>query len=202
MIFVLKGTWAVPVIFSILILGTLGLSQDAFGTAFVKYDGIDGEAADKDHADWSDLSGVVSFDSFFDITYKMSIDKSSPKLYEAFCKGVASDPGVGILCSGVTITTPPDSGGDVPVDPLFSSVTIDMCRLLSGAKQVCYLQFELEDVRITSYSMSGSTQGEDVPVMEVSLNFEKIKVTYTEFDPKGAKKGNVEYSWKVEEGTS
>jgi len=32
------------------------------------------------------------------------------------------------------------------------------------------------------------------------LNFEEIKVTYTENDSAGKSKGNVEYSWKVEEG--
>jgi len=37
----------------------------------------------------------------------------------------------------------------------------------------------------------------------LSLNFEEIKVTYTECDPStGKAKGNVEYSWKVEEGES
>jgi len=34
------------------------------------------------------------------------------------------------------------------------------------------------------------------------LNFEEIKVTYTECDSSGQSKGNVEYSWKVEEGES
>jgi hypothetical protein len=34
----------------------------------------------------------------------------------------------------------------------------------------------------------------------MSLNFEEIKVTYSEMDNAGKKKGNVEYSWKVEAG--
>jgi type VI protein secretion system component Hcp len=55
---------------------------------------------------------------------------------------------------------------------------------------------------VTSYSISGSAQGEDVPTEQFSLNFEEIKVTYTEQDKAtGQPKGNVEYSWKVEEGT-
>ncbi len=40
---------------------------------------------------------------------------------------------------------------------------------------------------------------EDVPTEDFALNYEEIKVTYTENDNKGKKKGNVEYSWKVEE---
>ena len=35
---------------------------------------------------------------------------------------------------------------------------------------------------------------------DFALNFEKIKVTYTEADNEGKSKGNVEYSWKVEAG--
>jgi type VI protein secretion system component Hcp len=55
---------------------------------------------------------------------------------------------------------------------------------------------------VTSYSVSGAGQSEDVPMEDFSLNYEEIKVTYTEHDSKGKKKGNIEYSWKVEEGES
>jgi type VI secretion system secreted protein Hcp len=41
-----------------------------------------------------------------------------------------------------------------------------------------------------------------VPMDNLSINFEEIKVTYTENDAKGKKKGNIEYTWKVEEGES
>jgi type VI protein secretion system component Hcp len=57
-------------------------------------------------------------------------------------------------------------------------------------------------VLVTSYSIGGSGQAEDVPTEEFSINFEEIKVTYTECDNTGKKKGNVEYSWKVEAGES
>ena len=111
----------------------------------------------------------------------------------------ASDPGTGPFCDPSTTSTPPDStGGEDPVDPLFDTVTIEMCRPLSGGKQACYLRFVFSEATILSFSMSGSTQGEDVPVMEVSMNFEEITVTYTKFDDKGAKGGSVEYTWKVE----
>ena len=43
-------------------------------------------------------------------------------------------------------------------------------------------------------------EAEEVPVEDFALNFEEIKVTYTENDSAGKKKGNVEYSWKVEKG--
>jgi type VI secretion system secreted protein Hcp len=39
-----------------------------------------------------------------------------------------------------------------------------------------------------------------MPVEEITISFSEIKVTYTEYDSRGNKKGNVEYSWKVEGG--
>ena len=51
---------------------------------------------------------------------------------------------------------------------------------------------------VTSYQVSGGDQ--DKPSETFSLNFEEIKVTYTEMDEKGSKKGDVKYGWKVEEG--
>ena len=196
MIFVLTGIWAVPVIFSILILGTLGLSQDAFAAAFVKFDVVDGESSDKDHDKWIDVLSI-DFDDLRKITVSKDIDSSTPKLTEAACDGVASDPGVGIICSGFTTT---DSRA--PLDLPFDSVEIDICKTTHGKKLQCYLQFELVNVRIASYSISGSTEGKQIPTENVSLNFDKIKVTYTEFDKKGKKKGTVEYGWNVEEAGS
>jgi len=196
MIFVLKGIWAVPVIFSILILGTLGLSQDAFAAAFVKFDGVDGESSDKDHDKWIDVLSI-DFDDLRKITVSKDIDSSTPKLTEAACDGVASDPGVGIICSGFT-TTDSRATLDLP----FDSVEIDICKTTHGKKLQCYLQFELVNARITSYSISGSTEGDQVPTENFSLNFKEIKVTYTEFDQKGKKKGTVEYGWNVGEAGS
>ena len=84
---------------------------------------------------------------------------------------------------------------------------------------------KLKNVLITSYRVTGSNplahaliapapdsilpysgpfivQAVDAPMEEISLNFEEIKVTYTECDKTGKSKGNIEYSWKVETGES
>jgi type VI secretion system secreted protein Hcp len=58
----------------------------------------------------------------------------------------------------------------------------------------------LKNVQINNVNISGQGQAESPPVESFSLNFEEIKNTYTEMDSKGKKKGNVEYTWKVEEG--
>lgn len=156
--------------------------------AYIKFDGIDGEVTDKDHKAWTDLS---SFNQAItqpgggatgatrrrgdvildDIVCSKELDKSSPKLAESVCKG-----------------------------KVFPKVEIHLTASYTDAGRVTYYAYELKNVLITSYNIHGSGQAEDVPQEDFSLNFEEIKVTYTETDSKGKSKGNVEYSWKVEEG--
>ncbi len=156
--------------------------------AYIKFDGVDGEAQDKDHKGWSDIAsfgqglnqpggaatgatrrrGDVVMD---DISISKELDKASPKIAEAICKG-----------------------------KVFPKVEIQLTASYTDAGRVTYYAYELKNVLITSYNIGGSGQSEDVPMEDFSLNFEEIKVTYTEADSQGKKKGNVEYSWKVEEG--
>ncbi len=156
--------------------------------AFIKFDGVDGECQDKDHKNWSDLA---SFNQTLhnpggsatgstrrrgdvvmdDLICTKELDKSSPKLAEAVAKG-----------------------------KVFPKVEIHLTASYTDAGRVTYYSYELKNVLVTSYSIGGSGQSEQVPSETLSLNFEEIKVTYVENDSKGKKKGNVEYSWKIEEG--
>jgi type VI secretion system secreted protein Hcp len=182
--------------------------------AYIKFDGIDGESQDKDHKGWSE---IVSFSQpihrpssgtdtsrrrgdvvIEDIVVVKEIDKASPKLAEAICTG-----------------------------KVFPKVEIHLTGPSEGSTcQGTFYIYELKNVMITSYKATGSNplayalitpapdsilpysgpfivQAVDAPIEELSLNFEEIKVTYTECDPStGKSKGNVEYSWKVEEGES
>ena len=105
-----------------------------------------------------------------DISLVKELDKSSPKIAEAVCKG-----------------------------KVFPKVEIHLTASIADAGRVTYYVYELKNVLVTSYNIGGSGQAEDVPTENFSLNFEEIKTTYTEYDSAGKKKGNVEYSWKVEE---
>ena len=158
--------------------------------AYIKFDGVDGEALDKDHQAWSDLAsfgqglhqpgggatgatrrrGDVILD---DIACSKELDKTSPKIAEAVCKG-----------------------------KVFPKVEIHLTASYTDAGRVTYYAYELKNVLVSSYNINGSGQSEDVPMEDFSLNFEEIKVTYTEADNQGKSKGKVEYSWKVEEGES
>ena len=186
----------------------------AHSSAYIKLDGIDGESQNAGHEGWSE---IVSFDQWIhrpesgatgtarrrgdvvleDIVLVKQLDKASPKLAEAMCTGEVF-PKVEIHLTG------PSEGSTC-----------------SGTFYIC----ELKNVMITSYEVSGSNplayelvipapdvtmpsagpfivQAVDSPIEELSLHFEEIKVTYTECDSSGKSKGNIEYSWKVEEGES
>ncbi len=80
---------------------------------------------------------------------------------------------------------------------VISGAVIEFCRDMDGSFKTVY-RYELSNVLITNFYCSGRTS-EDVPVEEFSLNFEEITVIYTEFDDDGKSKGNVEFTWKVEE---
>lgn len=157
---------------------------------YIKFDGVDGEAQDKDHKNWSDIlsfsqgmtkpgggatgatrrRGDVILD---DIQVSKELDKASPKIAEGVCKG-----------------------------KVYPKVEIHLTASYTDAGRQTYYAYLLTNAQVLSYTIGGSGQSEDVATEDISMNFEEIKVTYTECDSKGKKKGNVEYTWKVEEGES
>ncbi|MHC4192264.1 MAG: Hcp family type VI secretion system effector, partial [Planctomycetota bacterium] len=112
--------------------------------------------------------GDVVFD---DLVLVKEIDKASPKIAEALCKG-----------------------------KVYPKVEIHVTASFVDPGRVTYFAYELKNVMVTSYNVSAGTHNLFRPVEEIGLNFEELKVTYTEHDIRGQSKGNVEYSWKVEEG--
>lgn len=170
----------------------MGSALTADAAAYMKFDGVDGESTDHAHKDWINLlsfsQGITRGKGLTgssrrrgdvvleDIVCVKELDKASPKLAEAVCTG-AVIPTIEIELTRPTINADGTNG------------------------RVVYLRYELKNVMVTSYSVSGAGQAEDVPMEDFSLNFEEIKVTYTEQDKDtGQAKGKVEYSWKVEEG--
>jgi len=168
---------------TLLIIGQIDYAEAA---AYIKFDGIDGEATDSSHQSWSDLlsfshtihkpgAGATGATrtrgdvTLGDVVVVRELDKASPKLQEAVLRG-----------------------------KVFPMVQFEFA---SSSDRATYLKYELTNVMVTSISTSGDA--DDRPTEEVTLNFEEIKVTYTEYDPvTKKKKGNIEYSWKVEEGES
>ena len=156
---------------------------------FIKFDGVDGECNDKDHKGWSDLqsfswglhkagAGATGATrrrgvvTVEDVVVSKEYDKSSPKLAESVCLG-----------------------------KIFPKVEIHDTTTYGDGNRAVFLKYELKNVMVSSHNVSAAGGGDAVPHENLSLNFEEVKQTYVEYDAKGAKKGNVEMNWKVEEGS-
>jgi type VI secretion system secreted protein Hcp len=157
---------------------------DAAAAGFLKLGDIKGESTDEAHKDWIDVLSIdwgaskkpTKRDGQFkqrgpvlvqDMAFTYAYEKASPKLLEALASGKQFEivefeltkevPGTRI-CAG--------DDGSIP----------EVCN-------VTYLRYEMEKARITSYQTGGST--DDRPTETLALNFETIKVTYTEYDDAG-----------------
>ncbi|NIP61552.1 MAG: hypothetical protein GWN01_10595, partial [Nitrosopumilaceae archaeon] len=111
---------------------------------------IEGETKDRDHKNWSDL---VSFSHqiakkdpntnrpTLDLGFAVSktLDKASPKIQEAVVTG-----------------------------KLIPSMTLELTRNLGDSGRVTYYAYELKNVQVTSYSISGTGQAGEVPMESFS----------------------------------
>lgn len=163
-------------------LALLALTAPIHAAGYIKFDGVDGECKDDGHKNWINLLSVSQpihraggsaarpgTSGPGSLTMAVQTDKATPKLLEAATKG-----------------------------KVFSKVVIE-APLANRSSRATYYRYELTNVRVSSYQTGGSAAGNTVPMEQISLNYEKIKVSYGK---DGAKKGNVETTWKVEEGES
>ena len=174
-----------PLIAGIVLALTLP-SSVAEAAAYIKFGGIDGESMDPGHLGWSDVlsfshgysspstggggAGKVRPPVLSDIVVTKEVDKATPKL------------ALGMLSGRV-----------------FPDVVIDFTKN-TGSGPVSYFQYELKNVLISGYQVSSPATGGGstaLPTEQLSLNFEEIKVIYTETDEEGNPKGQDVYVWKV-----
>jgi type VI secretion system secreted protein Hcp len=175
-------------LFSLIAGLSLTAGSHVHAAAYIKFDGVDGEATDDRHESWSNLQSV-SFGIKVETTTGAAGSTSRAVAGEVKCVKVL-DKSSPLLMRSLTL------GEVIPI------LTIEFTRSTAAGDEP-YLKYELKDVLISSYSIApgggGSGEGE-APTETLSLNYEEIKVTYTERDEAGQSKGNVEYTWKVEEG--
>ena len=142
------------------------LSAD--GAAFIKFEGIKGESLDKSHQGWSDLLGLnqTTFQKFVD---------GSTRLTES--------PGSGGLISVIKSfdKASPKIAESLSIGKVLPMVEIQICK--NSSEHPCYYNYQLENVMISSYSISGTSDG--IPMEEISFNFEQIKITYSKIKQDG-----------------
>jgi type VI secretion system secreted protein Hcp len=132
--------------------------------AYIKFEGVDGESQDKDHLGWSD---VLSFDQVIhspasgtsmtrtresaileDIRVVKELDKSSPKLAEAICKGV-----------------------------VYPTVQIHLVKAYSSGPSIVYYAYELKNALVTSYVVGGATGGIPTEEISLAFEEIKVTYT-------------------------
>lgn len=143
--------------------------------AYLKVEGVKGEATDSSHTDWIQ---ILSFSqgtgsplattgrpSFSDLCFQKFADRSSPVLEQSCAKG-----------------------------RVFPSATLEL--ITADANRARFYQIVLSNVVIVSVSASGST-ADLRPLESVCLGFSQINWTYTEFDATGLPKNNIKAWWDL-----
>ena len=152
---------------------------------FVRFEGVEGEAVDLDHLGWSDL-----------LSFNKAISSSQSDRTSS-CRGGGTTAADISLTKEVDKATPKLQEACL-TGKVFPKLEIHVTASYAGTGRLTYYAYELTNARVASYSASGSSR--EVPTETLSLNFEKIKVTYTEYDSAGSEIETVEHTWKINQG--
>ena len=161
-----------------------GSKSETSSTIFAKFEAINGESTDEKHKDWIEIH---SFE------FSMAVPGSASGTSRRRGDVVAND----IFITKSVDKSTPKLMEALTRNTVIGEVIIEVVRP-TGNKETFY-RYELTNVLVTSYQSGGEESGIK-PGDVLSLNFEEIKVTYTEFDKStGSMKGNIEWTWRIEE---
>ncbi len=156
--------------------------------AFLKIEGIPGESTDDKHKEWIEIlsynlsvmqrpsgsastAGGASSEraNFSDFNIVKALDKASPKLFEA--------------CA---------TGRHIP------TVTLELCR--AGGDKLKYMEYKLSNVIISMNRPGGASHAdESLPLEEISFNYGKIELAYTQQNrADGSGGGQIAAGWNLE----
>ena len=71
----------------------------------------------------------------------------------------------------------------------------------SGREQAEFLKVTMSDVLVSSYKQDGSSEGDEVPTDQISMNFSKIQVSYSSQRPDGSLDSAATAGWDVKANT-
>ncbi|MEN6337672.1 MAG: type VI secretion system tube protein Hcp [Phycisphaerales bacterium] len=145
---------------------------------FIGFDGIQGESTDKDHAGWS---VALSFTQALTVP-----DTSGPA---SAGRAIVKD----FVVTKVLDKASPKLAQYASQGTHLKAARIHVTRS-TGAGNKTFYAYDLMDVLVTSYRLTDTTGS--FPVEELSLSFNEIRATYTEFDSAGAPKGTTTYSYR------
>jgi len=152
---------------------------------YLKLDGLDGEAADKDHKDWIE---VESFSWGVDNPASFAIGKGG-QATQAHIAAIS----VQKVCdkSSVAMFKACTTGKHIPKGTI-------SCMKLDGDTRVEYLKIDLVDIMVSGLQWSGSG-GEHLVHEHVSFVFAEFKEAYKLQEDKGSAGGNTDFGWKIQQ---
>lgn len=159
-------------------------SDDINSRIFLEITGIGGESLEESHTGWIEVQ-----------SFTMGMSKPDSTTTTTRSRGE-------IVIEDIVIVKELDKSSPKLMEKcanaqVIPDMVIEFCREIDTSLQTVY-RYELSNVLITSFYCTGEA-GTYAPVEEFSLNYEEITVIYTEYDETGKSKGNVEFTWKVEE---
>ena len=168
-----------------LLFAFTGLEKDETPVApssyFLQLEDINGEATDQNHKDWINL-----------LSFNQAISKQNPSQTGAARRRA------NVVLGDIVCVKELDKSSTKIQESLAKGKVIPKAFLeLKSGRNAVYLRYELTNVMVSSYNINASG---DVPMEEFALNFEQIKVVYTQFDHNGRKKGESDFIWNVSRG--
>jgi type VI secretion system secreted protein Hcp len=151
--------------------------------AFLKIEGIEGESADAKHKGEIDLHSFSWGESnagTFSVGGGGGAGKVSMQDLHFTMKINKASPKLFLACA---------SGEHIKKATL-------TCRK-AGKDQQEFLKYDLSDILISSYQTGGSSNGSEIPMDQISLNFSKIEMGYKEQKADGTLGGEVKAGWDV-----
>ena len=147
---------------------------------------IKGNSADANHKDWIEVQMISQ-------SVNRNINPSS-KPKEALSKSQVQVGAIQIQKNADESS--PELVGAVCEGKTFSKVNIDLVRVTDGGNEAFYT-WELEDVYISSYSMSGHGAGSVETSESLTLCYNAIKWSYAKKDEAGKAAGSTEAGWDL-----
>jgi type VI secretion system secreted protein Hcp len=160
------------------------IKSDSGFAIFADFDAISGESTDTHHANWIDI---------ISLNFSMGVPGGATVSTRRRGDVVINDI---VLTKRIDKSTP-KLMESVAMGRVIAEVVIEITKEFGDRKT--FYKYELTNVMVTSYQSSAGT-GNTAPTDILTLNFEEIRVTYTEYDSSGSSKGNVEWSYRIEEG--
>lgn len=162
-------------------------ASDVIGSSYVIYaefPGIDGEATDKDHLGWVEIT-----------SFSFGMSKPSGGTGPTRRRGDVVLDDI-VLTKWVDLATTPlmeaCASGHV-----LGEVTVDFVKNVGDRRAVFY-KYVLSGCLVTSYSSYGGALDGVYPTDTLSLSYEEITVTYLLMDVDGDPLGTNEWSYSVE----